>query len=413
MSTLYHDSNNPNLLDQEVNPIIQKYYPGLLKPLHACLAVFATLSLKNRTKPLSLIFEASSGFGKTAVLQMTFPYRDSKGNVSKLEVYVYRSDKFTPKSFVSHAANVKKKDLKDVDLLPRIKNKILVTKELAPIFRGREQDLKENFSILISVLDGKGFTSDSGTMGQRGYQEPIIFNWIGATTPLPVSTHRMMSQLGTRLLFYEVPSIELTEDELFAYAQRDNAGKAEIECNIAVNNFLLGFFKLNPTGSIESDSIIIPSDLSKQLVRWAMFLVKARAEVIYDKVFSGEAIAAGKPEGPFKVIDYFKELARGHALIHGRMEVNPSDIDLVSHIAISSVPIHLRSVIKELRISEYVDTSKCMELCDVSPPTARKYLQELDVLGIAKLIDGSPKTNEADKITLTEEFQWLRLDLES
>jgi hypothetical protein len=102
-----------------------------------------------------------------------------------LEEYIIRSDKYTPKSFVTHAANRKKEELEDIDLLPKLRDKILITKELAPILRGRETEMQENFSILISVLDGKGFTSHSGSQGTRGYKEAIVFNWLGATTPLP------------------------------------------------------------------------------------------------------------------------------------------------------------------------------------------------------------------------------------
>lgn len=404
------DSSEHDPLEKLVNSTVNKYYPRLLKPVHACLAVFATLSLKGRTKPLSLIFEAASGLGKTAVLQMMFPAKNDKGQTSNLSLYVYRSDKFTPKSFVSHAANVKKTQLKDVDLLPRIEKKVLLTKELAPIFRGREQDLKENFSILISVLDGKGFTSDSGTMGQRGYQRPIIFNWLGATTPLDVKVHRTMSQLGTRFLFYEVEYVAPTEADLFAYAEKDTASKAEVECNLAVNQFLVNFFGLNPIGSVEPDSIFIPSELSKQIVRWAMFLVKGRTEVRYD--FDDDScnpVSAGTPEGPHKVIDYFKELARGHALIHGRTEVNPSDLELISHVAISSIPIHLRPIVRELRKCLYVDSRRTANLCKVSAPTARKYLKELDVLGIAGLTKGSVEKNESDKVKLLGEFDWMKI----
>ncbi len=420
MSALYNNSeannqteSSQNLLEQQVNPIINKYYPGLLNAVHALLSVFATLSLKNRTKPLSVIFEASSGLGKTAVLQMAFPCRTTVGNInqiSKLTKYVYRSDKFTPRSFVSHAANIKKEKLAEVDLLPKLENKVLITKELAPIFRGRDTEIKENFSILISVLDGKGFTSDSGTMGQRGYQKSIIFNWMGATTPLPITTHRIMSQLGTRLLFYEVESVEPTEQDLFAYATRDNAGQAEIDCNVVVNNFLNDFFERNPVGSIDINTILIPDELSQQIVRWARFLVKGRAEIKFENgVLDGwTPIAAKKPEGAYKVIDYFKELARGHALIHNRTEVNSSDLGLVSHIAISSTPINYRPIIRELRKSEYVDSSRCEKICLVSRPTARKYLKELSILGIVNLTEGSKEKNEADKVTLSDEFLWLR-----
>jgi hypothetical protein len=66
---------------------------------------------------------------------------------------------------------------------------VLLTKELAPIFGAREDELRDNIATLISVLDGEGFISDSGMRGRRGYEEAIIFNWIGATTPLNARVH--------------------------------------------------------------------------------------------------------------------------------------------------------------------------------------------------------------------------------
>ena len=217
-------ANHPELAVQNrVDPVFGQYYPGLTNALHAALAVCASMTFENRTKPLSLVFETPSGYGKTAVLQTIFPLPESG-----LDSFVYRSDKFTPKAFVSHAANVSNTQLRSTDLLPRLDNKVLLTKELAPILRGRKEDLTDNFSILISVLDGKGFTSDSGMRGRRGYERNILFNWLGATTPLPRETHRLMSQLGTRLLFYEVPAVEPTERELLAYAKRNDSGQGEL-----------------------------------------------------------------------------------------------------------------------------------------------------------------------------------------
>jgi hypothetical protein len=393
-------SENIVRLDRTIN----RYYPNLLSSVHAALAVFGAMALKDRTKPLSLILEGSSGFGKTAVLQMAFPLKDAATGVP-----VYRSDKFTPKAFVTHAANVKAEDLRNMDLLPKLKGKVLMTKELAPIFRGREEELKENFSTLISVLDGKGFTSDTGMRGQRGYKDNIIFNWIGATTPLPPATHRLMSQLGTRLLFFEVPVTRPTEEELLAYAASDDAGDAEVECQKSVNWFLEEFFRLHPVGSVDPKTIAIPEVLLKQLVRWARFLVTARAEVKSEKAAADwEPIAAMPPEGPFKVINYLKELARGHALVHGRVEVNEGDIALVADVAVSSIPGHLRPIVRELRSAMGRVTSKrCEEVCRVSRPTARRYLKELAVLGVGDLTEGDPARNEPDRLQLSGQFQWL------
>ena len=390
-----------------VDSFVKHHYPNLLGSVHACLAVFGAMALKGRTKPLSLIFETASGYGKTATLQMVFPIGESD-----LKKYVYRSDKFTPKAFVSHAANVSASDLSEIDLLPKLENKVLVTKELAPILRGREEELKENFSTLISVLDGKGFTSDTGMRGQRGYDRPLLFNWIGATTPLPASTHRMMAQLGTRLLFFEVPAIEPTEEELVAYAERDDAGDAENACQKAVNKFLEEFFKRHPVGSVRPDDLPISKDRLSMLVRWASLLVHGRAEVKFEKEGNSEPkpVAVGMAEGPFKVILYFKDLARGHALIHGRTEVNDADIAFIAEVALSSLPGHLRPIVRELHRRGAADAPTCAKLCQCSRPTVRKYFQELTLLGIATATKGSPQSNEPDQLILADAYQWLNLE---
>jgi hypothetical protein len=109
--------------------IINHYYQGLAPAVRVYLAVFGAMSLRGRTKPLSLIFETPSGYGKTAVLQMAF-----SDQASPMAKYVYRSDSFTPKSFVSHAANVSAAELEGIDMLPKLKDKVLITKEWHPSF---------------------------------------------------------------------------------------------------------------------------------------------------------------------------------------------------------------------------------------------------------------------------------------
>lgn len=389
--------------ENAVASVVRRHYRELLGGVDAALSVFASMALKGWTKPLSLIFEAASGFGKTAIVQMGFPVTGLG-----LDKFVYRSDKFTPKAFVSHAANVSRAALPKVDLLPRLKGKVLLTKELAPIFRGREDDIRENFSILISVLDGEGFTSDSGIHGRRGYEEPILFNWIGATTPLPPSTHRLMSQLGTRLLFYEVPSVGPNEEQLLAYAQKDEVDTAEKECQKAVNEFLVKFFRTHTIASVEPNSIEFSKDRLFELVRWANFLVAGRTEVNFERDGTNwEPIAAMPAEGPWKVVDYFKVLARGHALLHGRTEIASDDLELVGQVALSSIPGHLRPIIRKLREVYSVNTGAVESLCRVTSPTARSYLKQLELLGIVELVKGASSTCLPDTATLAPPYRWL------
>jgi hypothetical protein len=385
--------------------IIDKYYTGLVPTIQACLAVCGAMALKGRTRPLSLILEGTSGSGKTAVLQMLMP----KANPS-LTDFLYRSDKFTPRAFVSHAANVSASQLDKVDMLPKLDNKVLLTKELAPIFGAREEELRENIAILISVLDGEGFVSDSGMRGRRGYEQPIIFNWIGATTMLNERVHRLMSQLGTRLLFYEVPTIVLKDSEAFNYALNGRPDDGSVLCNKEVNDFISELLELYPVGSVEPESIVFPRDLLNELTLCAKLLVKGRAEVLYERENAGnEPVAAAPAEGIWRVIDYFKELARGHALIEHRKEIDESDMALITHVATSSIPGHIRPLLKELREADRVTSTECEKLCLVSRPTARKRLKELELLGLAVRTTGSPQSNEPDAIRLADEFDWLKI----
>jgi len=384
--------------------VVRKHYPTLESSVRIMLAVFGSMAFKDRTKPLSLIFETPSGYGKTTVLQMAFPLKGSE-----LKKVVYRSDKFTPKAFVSHAANVTRDDLKKtVDLLPKIEGKVLVTKELAPLFRGEKNQLLDTFSILIPILDGKGFTSDSGVHGQRGYDRPIVFNWLGATTPLPKQTHKLMSQLGTRLLFWEVPVKHPTSAELLAYAQGSGASGAEGECQTAVNDFLSAFFTTHHPASVPYDLIRISRSSAQELARAATLIATCRAEITHEREGGWKPVGAGTPEGPWKVVDYLRDLARGHALLCGRERLAGEDTALALQVAVSSIPIHLRPLVKELRQHGRVSSTRAEKLCGASRPTARNYLQELSLLGIGRRTKGSPKSNVPDAVNLSPKFGWLR-----
>ena len=172
---------------------------------------------------------------------------------------------------------------------------------MAPIFRGRKEDLIEVFSILIGVLDGKGFVSDSGIQGRRGYDRSIIFNWLGATTPLPPNTYRLMSQLGNRLLFFEMTAVEPPEADLVDYAKSDSGSTAEEGCQTAVNEFLVEFFKSHPISSVPPDTIFIPDHINERLVRWAMLLARGRAEIKFEKSLGEwEPVAALPGEAPYR-----------------------------------------------------------------------------------------------------------------
>jgi hypothetical protein len=223
-------------------------------------------------------------------------------------------------------------------------------------------------------------------LASRGYTGSIVFNWLGATTPLPRRAFKHMSQLGTRLLFYETPVVDFDEEDLIAYAERDDISTAETECNQAVNEFVVNFFKKNPPRSMLFSAISIPAPQLERIVKLANFLVKTRAEVIYERLDGNwKPVGVNPSEGPHKVINYFKEIARSHALIHERVGVDDDDIKQVRHIAISSTPSHLRPLLWELASKGELKTRRGVELCQVSDTTiTERYSRELELLGVIR-----------------------------
>jgi hypothetical protein len=102
------------------------------------------------------------------------------------------------------------------------------------------------------------------------------------------------------------------------------------------------------------------------------------------------------------------DLARGRALVHGRDHVDWSDLTLIGATAISSVPGHLRPILRKLREVEQVATKMAASLCRRSDTTARKYLIELSLLGICDVKGGGPITNEPTTAELSLKYRWLK-----
>ena len=163
---------------------------------------------------------ARSGGNKTLSSSMLIPWP-----------FVYYTRKFTAKAFVSHNTAIPVENLSKIDMLPKIRFKMLLTPELAPIFSANEDELLENIGIITSVLDGKGYVSDSGAHGQRGYHGNYHFVWVGATVDIPYRVHKMFSSLGPKLytlrLSYVDPSdaeVEEGMDEKFEKKRREGTG---------------------------------------------------------------------------------------------------------------------------------------------------------------------------------------------
>ena len=130
---------------QEWQEIIKFNFPELLFSAETGLSIVSQILIKEITNPFALVLVDVPSAGKTIAVNFFADIRE----------LAYPTDRFTPSSFVSNASNVKKSELKNIDLLPRIQYKLFIIRDLAPLFSKRDDDLNECLGILTRVLDGE------------------------------------------------------------------------------------------------------------------------------------------------------------------------------------------------------------------------------------------------------------------
>src|ERR1044071_3633492 len=127
----------------KVEGVVSKHYgESIWQAIKAGIAVAASMSLQRRDNCLVLIYVGGSGQGKSITVRAF-----ESDPPPTLDCFL-RVDKFTPAAFVSHQMNKSEFELSQIDLLPQVKGKTMLTKELSPLFRGDQRVMIENFATL-------------------------------------------------------------------------------------------------------------------------------------------------------------------------------------------------------------------------------------------------------------------------
>lgn len=360
--------------------IITANFPGRWRETEACLATAATLLLEDNCNPTVLNLAGPASSSKTTVLSF---FRG-------VPEIIYFTDKFTPKSFVSCYANAKSENLSKIDLLPRVKHKVMVVPELAPIFRARNEDLIENIAILTRVFDGEGLYVDSGTTGRRGYEGDYMLCWLGATTPIEHNVWKVMAQLGSRMFFLAMKEEEKSADDL---AQQNRATipykVRKQECQQAASNFLRNLFSKQSIRSIIWDRSGDDPEAIKLIANLAILLAHLRGglQIWSEGQIDGENFVHRTPqiEQPDRANTVLYNFARGRAILYGRRSIMLEDVQMVAEIAFSSMPDDRRHLFQTLMENNGTAGTSCIcSSVGCSPKVAKGLMEQFIALRVAE-----------------------------
>ncbi len=423
-----------------------EYFPDKLSLAEFELSIKTILNIEDINLPfMGIVFAVPSSL-KTAFFEF----------LRKLP-YSYFSDKFTAKSFVSHSAAIPKDKLATVDLLPRIKDKIILTPELSPLFTGKDDDIREQFGVITRVIDGKGFESESGVHGQRGYHGSYMFTWLGAAVDIPSNVYKFLSTIGFKIYFLRLPRTEVTEDELveqLTSGKKFNEKMEEIEKLLI--DYLISFEvcpisigQINNQVKIEWDAEKDDKNAIKIIAKLALLLAHIRGHVVvykntdYDdrlpiekhqrqltqlgleqpqpqqlntdkkEITYSQAFSHGVPiiEHPSRANQQLYNLARGHALSYGRNYITKEDLKLVIKVVLSTASIE-RVLILDLLIANKgtLTTSQITKSMNISNNTAKYTMTQfkgLELVTMERTTTTVNTSNSEYKITLNSKFHWF------
>jgi len=395
--------------DMKLEKTIENNFPNRFFAIQLGLSIKAQMLIEGITQPTALFLLGPPSALKSTTLEILSALPDC-----------YRSDSFTPRAFVSHSANVSEKKLKSIDLLPKIKHKTLITPELSILFTGNQEEVIYNFGMLTRILDGRGYVSDTGVHGQRGYQGDYYFTWLGAVIEIPHRVWKLLGHLGPKIYFYRLPEENITAEQKLAqikktlkensYVNRLNSSKD------AIRNFWDVLIQRPDMvdGKIVWDSARDDEETVNKIIKLAMVLASLRATIptwqTGDSDSSGSNYHFEMPikEEPSRASSVLYNIARGHAVLYGRNHVTKDDLSVVVPIVRSSAPRERVDLFRLLIENDgLLNTEQLMNIATMSRATALKEMQKLAIMGLVDKAEQATTTKPIVAIRLKNEFRWF------
>ena len=403
----------------DLRKIVKEIFPELWETMEFELAVKSILNIKDCNLPFAGIILGAPSSSKTLGIELL---RDFE--------HAFYTDSFSPKSFVSHTTAVSKKDLEKIDLLPKIRNRLFLTPELSPTFSKKDDELIEILGIFIRILDGKGYESDTGAQGHRGYTGSYMFAWLGAAVDIPRKMQKYLSTLGPKLYFFRVPKSKKTEKDYLNQLEGEDFGIKFEKVKEKLNEYLDWFEQYHSEAGQEysgsSQLVEIPWDKDKDSSKAKVYVIKL-AKILAPlrgtlptwetRETQGTDYAYSLPtiEEPDRAITQLWNLARGHALSQSRNYILIDDLPLIIKVVLSTATLERVKVLDLLiKRGGLLSTSEITKSLRTTNPTARRTMAEfkgLEIVDTDDDIDDIERLNNTEKMmTLKPEFNWFLSD---
>jgi hypothetical protein len=208
--------------------------------------------------------------------------------------------------------------------------------------------IKRVLGDLQSIYDGF-FSRFTGTRGRVQYSTRLAL--LGCVTPIALSRHhRYMAEMGSRFLFYRLPSLTEKErdDGLGIVWNTTNRPEKIAEYRGLASSYVHNLLNNAPP------KIEVSDDDKKEIKSLGLLLARGRGVIRTEKrEFENEEgrlvsyydVAEIQVEEPFRATLQLKTLALSLAYVHGRRKITGHELELLRRIVLSTMPVDRASVL--------------------------------------------------------------------
>jgi hypothetical protein len=324
--------------------------------------------------------------------------------------------------------------LQQQDLLPKIKNKLFLVPELAPLFTTKDDELGNTIGVITRIADGNGYWSDTGARGHRGYDGPLMFVWLGAAVDIPYKVHKMLSMLGPKLYFLRLPMSVEDEDSLLHSMQEEDFPIRIRKVKTALFDYLEYLEScpdmiMDPENGIPKIEWNSADQRQEQAQRYIIYLAELLAYLrgtvttwkTEDTQGLDYAYASRNIENPKRAITQLHSLAKGHALSQGRNHITiDDDLPLIVKVVLSGAAsierVKVLNALLDKTDRNYMTVRELMDVINTSDTTAKKAIAELKALGLVDIIGlgddeddnySGTTCNPLLQMRLKDNFEWF------
>ena len=310
--------------------------------------------------------------------------------------YVYPISTLTDKTFVSGFKESK-------DIVPRLKNRLLMIKDLTSILSKNEDiragifaDIRELTDGYIHKEFGNGIVKD-----YRDLHSSIMF----ASTNAIEGYYSLHASLGQRIIFLR-PVNDPKKARERSEANRGKQKDMRLETHDAVMQLLE-----SATSELGQCLVIeTPHELKEELGGFYDFLALCRTPL--HRNYHGQIDHLPEPEFPTRIANSISRLCEVHALLFGREELIKDDADFGARIIRDNIPTMRWQVLKAMRVrawdqmgdNESSDwmTSSQIKADKMSTGSIRYALEELSVLDLVERLSREETGGRSDSYRLTD-----------